>query len=80
MDKVRLLTLLDSYIDRLNKEYRQYIKGLSKHGKPLSYGSASYYRTQCKHKLALVKVMRDLVLGELSADSEETLHDFIEWR
>lgn len=79
MDKVRLLTDVDAAISSCKRDIRTFTNGYSKKGKQLSYGSAAFYRTKAKQRLKLLQLIRQLVIGELDIDTEETLYDFLEY-
>lgn len=78
MDKVRLLTDVDAAIDSCKRDLRTFTNGYSKKGKQLSYGSAAFYRTKAKQRLKMLQLIRQLILGELDIDAEETLYDYLE--
>ena len=78
MDKVRLLTDVDAAISRCKRDIRTFTKGISKKGTQLSYGSAAFYRTRAKKRLKMLQLIRQLIIGELDIDTEETLYDYLE--
>lgn len=78
MDKVRLLTDVDAAISNCKRDIRTFTNGYSKKGNQLSYGSAAFYRTRAKQRLKMLQLIRQLVIGELDIDVEETLYDYLE--
>lgn len=78
MDKVRLLTDVDEAISNCKRDIRTFTNGYSKKGMQLSYGSAAFYRTRAKQRLKMLQLIRQLVIGELDIDAEETLYDYLE--
>lgn len=78
MDKVRLLTDVDAAISSCKRDIRTFTNGYSKKGNQLSYKSAAFYRTRAKKRLKLLLLIRQLILGDLDIDAEETLYDYLE--
>lgn len=78
MDKVRLLTDVDVAISNCKRDIRTFTNGYSKKGKQLSYGSAAFYRTRAKQRLKMLHLIRQLIIGDMDIDAEETLYDYLE--
>lgn len=78
MDRVTLLTAVDEAISNCKRDIRTFTNGYSKKGKQLSYGSAAFYRTKAKQRLKMLQLIRQLIIGELDIDAEETLYDYLE--
>lgn len=78
MDKVRLLTDVDKSISNCKRDIRTFTNGYSKKGKQLSYGSAAFYRTRAKQRLKMLHLIRQLIIGDMDIDAEETLYDYLE--